>query len=127
MVAIAETEGAKLHHVKPHGALYLQMASNIQTARAVAQAVNDGTPNLPLVILAGSGGDIMRRAATEVGTATIEEGFPDRAYLPSGQLAPRNHPQPLILEPADVAQRAVSMASLGEVVATDGTTLSLRV
>lgn len=112
-------EGLPLHHVKPHGALYLDMARDAGTARAVAAAVAAFDPALPLVVLAGPGGETMRRAAEDAGLRAVAEAFPDRAYLPDGRLAGRAVPNAVLHDPNRIAERAVAMAQ-GEAFAALG-------
>jgi UPF0271 protein len=110
-----------LHHVKPHGALAWAMGSDMNVARAVAETVGSYRSDLPLVALAGPGGDAIRAAAEGTGVEVVPEGFPDRAYLPDGNLAPRRDEGSLVTDPTTVAQRAVRMAVRGEIEARDGT------
>ena len=51
---ICEALGARLHHVKPHGALYNQAAKNAEMARAVAEAVRAIDAELIFYGLSGS-------------------------------------------------------------------------
>jgi len=115
--AFLKLEGLPLHHVKPHGALYLRMLRDKALARAVAQAVKDYDPEVPLVLL---GGTLMEEAAQEVGVRYVREAFPDRAYLSDGRLAPRSMEGALIRDPAKAAERAVQMVTEGEIEALDG-------
>ncbi len=57
--------------------------------------------------------------------AVVAEAFCDRAYLPDGSLAPRSAPGSLVLDPAEVARRAVSLATGEGVRAVDGSRLAL--
>ena len=116
-------EGLRLHHVKPHGALYLQMLRNPETARAVAQAVRDYDAELPLVLLPGTA---MEEAAREVGVRYVREAFPDRAYLADGRLAPRSMEGALVRDPERTAERAVQMVLEGRVEALDGGTVAVQ-
>jgi UPF0271 protein len=111
---IVRSQGGALHHVKPHGALYLQMLRDEGLARAVAAAVRAFDRQLPLLVLAGSQ---MQRAAEAEGVRTVREAFPDRGYLAEGLLAPRSMSGSLIRDPAQAAARAVAMTR-GEPVAT---------
>jgi len=115
--AFLRVEGLPLHHVKPHGALYLRMLKDEGLARAVAQAVKDYDPELPLVLL---GGTPMEEAAKAVGVRYVREAFPDRAYLSDGRLAPRSMEGALIRDPKRAAERAVAMVLEGEIEALDG-------
>ncbi len=124
--AVVEVAGLTLHHVKPHGALYLRMARDPESAQAVASAVRDISPTLPFVVLAGEGGALMRAAVEEAGLPVVAEAFPDRAYLPNGQLAARATLGAVLRDPAVAAQRAVRMAVEGRVEATDGSLIELE-
>ena len=61
---ITENLGAKLHHVKPHGALYNQAAKDKLLALAIASAVKDIDKNL---ILFGLSGSFLISEAIEIG------------------------------------------------------------
>ena len=115
--AFLKIEGMKMHHVKPHGAFYLQMVRKKETALAVAQAVKDYNSELPLVLLFGTP---MEEAAKEVGVRYVREAFPDRAYLSDGRLSPRSMEGSLIRDPQKAAERAVQMVLEGKIPALDG-------
>jgi len=117
LAGFLRVKGMDLHHVKPHGALYLQMLSNFDTAEAVAAAVRDYDANLPLVLL---GGTVMEDAARNAGVRFVREAFPDRSYLANGRLAPRRMEGALVRNPEVVAERAVKMVLEGKIEALDG-------
>lgn len=121
--AIATAQGARLGHVKPHGALYNMAARDAALAEALANAVKAADPALVFVGLAGSE---MIRAARRLGLRAAEEAFVDRGYQPDGSLVPRGQPGALIESPDDVARRALRMVREGKVAAADGTELSIR-
>lgn len=125
--AMLEAEGMPLHHVKAHGALYLQMTRDDATASAVAKAVSRVAPDAPLVVLGGPGGNKMRAAALEYGLTVINEAFPDRSYDADGFLLPRSHPSALILDAEFAAERAVAMVTEGRVAAHGGGTAAMDV
>ena len=118
--------GRRLHHVKPHGALYLKMLTHQPTAEAVVRAVRDVDPKLPLVGLAGPGGERFVRVAERLGMRVVLEAFPDRGYTDDGGLAPRTEPGALVIDPDEVAARALLMARDGEVETLSGRRLRLR-
>ena len=124
LVAFLQAEGLTMHHVKAHGALYFKMMREPETARAVAEAV--ATFNaafdaaLPLVVLAGAGGQIMRDQAAALGLRVVTEAFPDRAYLANGRLAPRTLEGSLLNDSEKIAERAVKMATGQPLAALDG-------
>ena len=124
--AFVAVVGLNLHHVKPHGALYLRMVSDATTADAVARAIRDFDNRLPLVLLGGPAGRTMLDAANEHGLAVVREAFPDRAYLADGHLAPRSIAGAVIRDPAVVAKRAAAMISTGSVAALDSGTAKIE-
>jgi 5-oxoprolinase (ATP-hydrolysing) subunit A len=109
--------GGTVAFVKPHGALYNMMYADSPTAAAVVDAVARYGRRV-IVAQAGSAVvDLARRANIRL----VPEGFPDRAYLPDGRLAPRDGTGAVVEDPAAVARRAVSMVDRGGIEAVDGT------
>jgi UPF0271 protein len=100
---IAENAGAKLNHVKPHGALYNTSAKNPEVAKAIAKAVKDVDPGL---ILFGLKNSHSIKAAIEMGLKTAEEAFADRRYESDGTLTPRSQPGACFTEIQDVLDQA---------------------
>ncbi len=121
---IARVAGTRVAYVKPHGALYNSVVWDAHQANAVVAAVAEFSIALPVLGLPESA---LLRSASDAGLATISEGFADRGYLAGGQLVPRSEPGALVTDQADVVDRAVRMASAGEVVATDGSVLPMPV
>jgi len=101
--AIARGEGAELHHVKPHGALYNQATKDQILAHAIAGAVKRFGGELILVGLAGSG---LIEAGIDAGLRVANEGFPDRNYNPDGTLVSRKESNAIIELPEEVAAHA---------------------
>ena len=56
----------------------------------------------------------------------VEEAFPDRAYLGSGALAPRNQPGAVLGDPERVRAQAASIIRQGPLVCLDGSNLVVR-
>lgn len=121
--AFASLHGARLAHVKPHGALYTMAARDPALAEALAKAVRAADPALVFVGLAGSE---MIAAARRLGLRAAEEAFVDRGYQADGSLVPRGRPGALIESPDDAARRAVRLVREGRIAAVDGTELSIR-
>ena len=120
--ALARAAGANLHHVKPHGALYNMAARDRTLADAIAAAVRDFNATLILVGLAGSASI---DAARDAGLAVQREAFCDRRYQRDGALTPRSQPGAVIEDIDDAVTQAVSIATHGEAVAQDGTTIRI--
>jgi 5-oxoprolinase (ATP-hydrolysing) subunit A len=108
--AFAHVAGMKLSHVKPHGALYNLAAQDAAVAEAIAQVVFAYDPALILIGLAGSE---LIRMGKEAGCPVANEGFPDRMYLPNGQLMPRNQPGAVITSSEKVADNALRLVEEG--------------
>ena len=124
LAAFATSHGARLTHVKPHGALYNQAATDDALARAIARATARVDPSLVLVGLASSAP--MRRAADEAGLRYAAEAFADRAYEPDGSLCPRGVAGAVITDPDAAAAQAVRIAREGTVTSASGTAVLLR-
>jgi 5-oxoprolinase (ATP-hydrolysing) subunit A len=124
LAAIAASEGVRLGHVKPHGALYNTAAVDADLAAAIARAVASFDRSLVLV---GPPGSALLDAAALAGIEAAAEGFADRAYEPDGSLTPRDRPGAVLHSADAIVERALHMVRDGTVVATDGSRVSLRV
>ena len=123
LAAFAAAAGARLQHVKPHGALYNMAAARPELADAIARAVRAVDPGLALYVLAGSG---MAAAAEAAGLRAVSEVFADRNYNADGTLVSRRRPDALVDDVDAAARRAVGMVREGRVRAVDGTDVELR-
>lgn len=83
---IACEEGVKMHHVKPHGALYNQAAQDKHIATLVVNVIKEVNPDMPYMGFANSESEIVARQNC---CNFIAEGFADRRYEPSGALRSR--------------------------------------
>ena len=120
--AFAKAEGAKLHHVKPHGALYNAAAKDAALAQAIAQAVKDFDDQLILVGLAGSESIT---AAQNVGLRTASEFFADRAYQENGTLVPRTLAGAVITDKQKAIERTLRAVKEGVVESETGTVIPI--
>jgi UPF0271 protein len=114
---IARAMGGRVSYVKPHGALYNRICRDPEQAEAVVTAVADYDQGLPVLTLPGS---VVHEIAAREGLTTVVEAFADRAYTPSGTLVSRRSPGAVLHDPAEVAARAVRMATVQVVTAVDG-------
>jgi UPF0271 protein len=120
----ASALGEKIHHVKPHGALYNASAKDPATAKAIAQAVFDEDSNL---LLFGLSGSFSVDAAEALGLKTAHEVFGDRAYQADGSLVPRNQVHACLDQTEDVINQVKRMVQKGEVQALSGEIIPLRI
>ena len=115
--AFARAEGARLRHVKPHGALYNMAAKDRGLADAIAAAVKAFDPTLRLV---GPGGSELLRAADSAGLPFASEVFADRRYEPDASRTPRGQAGALIEDEAVAVAQALRLITEGRVRAVDG-------
>jgi len=115
MQNICNDAGAKLSHVKPHGALYNQSARDPDLATAMAEAVLAFDNKLILFGLAGSHSI---REAEKLGLRTASEVFADRTYRADGSLTPRSQPKALIENDDQAIAQALGFVRSNSVTAT---------
>ena len=119
----AEKLGARITHVKPHGALYNQASRHREVAHAVAEGVLRWRTDVVLVGLAGS---LMLEEFRAAGFAVAAEAFADRRYEMDGSLRSRKFADALLSDPQQAAAQALQIALQGEVTTIDNTTIPLH-
>jgi 5-oxoprolinase (ATP-hydrolysing) subunit A len=122
--AVAHAAGSAVSYVKPHGALYNAIVTNREQAAAVAEAVRLVDVALPVLGLAGSA---FFDEADRLGIRTVAEAFADRAYQPDGRLVSRREAGAVLADPAQIAERVVTMVTTGQVTAIDGPQIAVSV
>jgi len=120
---VARANGARLHHVKLHGALYHASEESEALANRYAAAVARYWPQTK--IYARAGGRVAR-VARRVGLVVWEEAFADREYREDGTLVPRTEPNAMLLQTNLVIERARRLFSDGAVIAASGKRIPLR-
>lgn len=121
--AFVRAAGARLQHVKPHGALYNVAARERAVADAIAQAVRDFDAQLVLFGLANSE---LTRAGEALGLRVAHEAFAERRYERDGTLTPRNRPEAVIGDVDLAAQQVAQMLASGRVATRDGGEVAIR-
>jgi UPF0271 protein len=112
-----------MHHVKPHGALYMMALEDLQLSRAIVEASLEQDERLMIYTIRGSATD---EAARRSGMGTVAEFFADRGYHPDGAVKMFDW----TLEEAggtaeDIGQRVLRLLQQGIVAAMDGTDVPL--
>lgn len=123
LAAVCKACGAKLHHVKLHGALYHAVENSEDLARRYVAFVRAWFPRLVLVGFAG--GRVVRRARA-AGMRALDEAFAERGYLPDGRLVPRGEPGDLIASPVAVAERVSTLRDAGSIEARNGQSIRVE-
>lgn len=130
LVDIAAELGARVTHLKPHGALYNDAGGDAELADICARVAVETPGDVSLVGLPGSA---LEAAAANNGIAFIGEAFIDRAYTADGRLVPRSEPGAVHTDIDVVTAQALSLArdrcvqaSSGERVAVAADTLCIH-
>jgi UPF0271 protein len=106
----ARRHGARLQHVKPHGALYMEMAVNAELSQIFVQYMRTVEPNAYIFCM---GGSATYRAAKEAGQPVVREFYADRDYDDTGSIVfTRDAGRP---DPAAIARKVVRACRQGKV------------
>jgi len=119
---IAQEQGAKIRHVKPHGALYNDAATDAGLAEIVAEAVLAAAGSTQLV---GPPGSELQGVAERHGLGFLGEASIDRAYLANGRLVPRAEPGAVHDSLEKILRQAVSLAAQQSVMSIDGKRIAI--
>ena len=109
--AITERLGGKLHHVKPHGALYNEIAKDEEKARLVVDVVKEFDEQLILFVPPNS----VVEAIAKTKLNTWKEGFADRNYEADFSLVSRSKNNAVLHKKEDVFQYVFLMVSEGKI------------
>lgn len=120
--AFVEIAGGRLHHVKPHGALYNMAAQNNSYAFAIASAVKSIDPKL---ILYGLSGSCLISEAKALNLKTASEVFADRTYQSDGSLTPRKFSNSLIENVDEAIIQVLEMVENHRVKTIDGNEITI--
>jgi UPF0271 protein len=113
--AFARAAGAKLHHIKCHGALYNMAANDEALSEAMVRAAKDlGT--MLYVLSRSRNYEIAKR----MGVPVCGEVFADRGYTDEGTLAPRDKPGGMIEDADQAVAQALAMIEQGYVTSLAG-------
>lgn len=116
-------QGARLRHVKPHGALYNLSARDAAVAEAIAAAVRAFDPDLLLYGLAQSAATAAAQAA---GLRAVHEVFAERRYEADATLTPRSRTDAVIERLDDALAQVRTLVRDGGVQARTGERIALR-
>jgi UPF0271 protein len=119
--AFARAAGAKLHHIKCHGALYNMAANDEGLSEAMARAARDLGVMLYLLSESRSIG-----IAKKLNVRTVSEVFADRGYSDDGTLAPRDKPGGMIEDREKSVAQALAMVQAGKFAALSGRMIEVK-
>lgn len=121
--AFCRTQGVKMQHVKPHGALYNMAAKDYDLACGICEAIYEFDKDL--IVLALSGGELVR-AGQDIGLRTALEFFSDRAYEEDGTLVNRRKEGAVITDEDEAIARVVRMIKENKLTAITGKDISIK-
>jgi UPF0271 protein len=121
--ALATAAGARMNHVKPHGALYNMAARDRRIADAIVSAMLVVDPYL---ILFAPPNSELESAGKAEQFHVIREVFADRNYLADGSLVPRSRPDALLNDPQAAAKRVLRILQEGKVRSVQGHQVDLH-
>src|SRR3954466_6523362 len=115
--AFAAAAGLRLHHVKPHGALYMMALDDAPLARAIVESVARIDDGLPVYTLAGSE---VWHAAEAAGVLPVAEFFADRPMRRDGTVVMFGWQELFEPTPEAVAERVREFVGTGAVTSLEG-------
>lgn len=121
--AFVESEGMKLQHVAPHGALGNLCQYDREVSRAICEAVYEIDPSLIIFYCAGA---VLGEEAEKMGLTAKAEIFADRAYMDDLSLVPRSMEGSMITDEDFAIERCVRMIKEGKVTALSGKELDIK-
>lgn len=119
LAALATAAGTKLHHVKPHGALYNAMMQKEELIVALAEAVAAVDSTLVFVLQATPDRAAHEAALEHTGLTLAFEAFADRRYASDGRLLSRAIPGAVLIDPSEVTDHVGRLLE-GRVRTSDG-------
>jgi 5-oxoprolinase (ATP-hydrolysing) subunit A len=121
--AFLRPHGARLNHVKPHGALYPMLNRREDLAIATVDAMFEVMERPALYWPAGSEDRALLRVARDRGVRVIREFYPDSRYGSDGETVVEREREPMSPDAAEASLRR--FLAHGEVETVDGTAIPL--
>ncbi len=125
LAGLCRAEGLAVSYVKPHGALYNDMARDPEILSAVMRAILAFDPALPLMTMATRDSSAASELAAEHGVTLWFEAFADRAYDGEGRLVSRREVGAVHHDPEVIVDQATRIARGLPLIASDGSELVL--
>lgn len=116
-LGMANALGAKVRHIKLHGALGNMTSENEEMARACYEAALSAHPDAIIMVLAATA---QERAVRSIGAAFACEIFADRAYNDDATLVDRRKPGAIIHDAEIAGRRMVEMVKAQAIITDTG-------
>ena len=117
LMGMAQSQGIRVSHVKPHGAMNNMACENAAIATTIANAVRAVDPGLILLAPALSQ---LAQAGRAAGLKVADEVFADRAYSDDGNLMPRSRPGAVLATSEACLAHVLRMLDRGGIVSAGG-------
>ena len=108
LLSILKSENSRLHHIKPHGALYNLAATDVKTANVIIEVIK--SLMLPIKLYAPYK-SVIASLAIENNIEIVYESFADRNYNDDLSLVSRQEKNALIHEKNDLFNHLFKMVS----------------
>ncbi len=113
----------KIHHIKPHGALYNLAAKDVTIANVVLDAIENVVKEISLYAPYNS---IIAKEAKKRNMNVIYEAFIDRSYNEDASLVSRTLPNAIIEDKEVVFQQLLKIAKEEKVISIQGKEIKLK-
>ncbi len=123
LISILTSSQQKLYHIKPHGALYNDIAKDRDLATTFLRAVNDYREDVWLYVPPGSA---IGEEALKNRFSIKYEAFADRNYNVDLSLVSREHGDAVITDPESVLEHLLSMVLHHQVKSTEGSKIDIK-
>jgi UPF0271 protein len=120
---ICKEENYTMNHIKPHGALYNELAKSVDLALVICDLIEENFPGRTLYCPPHS---VIQQMASSRNIPVKIEAFADRNYNPDYSLVDRNHPNAVLTDPDDVLEHVYLIAKEKKVRSISGAFLSLH-
>ncbi|MEW9807685.1 5-oxoprolinase subunit PxpA [Mesorhizobium marinum] len=117
----ARKHGTNLQHVKPHGALYMEIAVSADLSRGFVDFMRRAAPDAYIFCM---GQSLTYQIAVEMGQPVVREFYADRDYDASGSIVFAR--QVGRTDPARVAEKVVRACREGKVRTVDGADIDIE-
>lgn len=123
LLVVVKKHKASISHIKPHGALYNDIAKDKKKALIFLEAI---LPYKEMVLLFVPYGSIIEKVALKNGFKVKKEAFADRNYNEDLSLVSRTHKNSVIEEPEKVFQHLLQMIENNKVITHTGLEVNMN-
>jgi len=120
---ILKIEGVPMHHIKPHGALYNDLAINQELAQTFLEGIKKYKTSNVLYVPPNS---VISEEAAKQGFTIKHEAFADRNYNADLSLVSREKPNAVINDPHEVLKHLTKMIREQSVITMNGEIVKIK-